>query len=138
DSVIVGLQTPHARPGLDDRSEHIEQQCGALTLRLVICGLGFVEQTRGIEDESESALDIALRRQQHAPDIGVLDDRDRRTISSLGAVGPTLTPVASITEGIEVPVVAEPPCTGAAPAACLSHPVVYASQHLDPLTQEVA
>ncbi|MNQ96422.1 hypothetical protein D3C85_1120260 [compost metagenome] len=41
-------------------------------------GLGVVEQARCVQAEVEGAFHIGFLRQQHAPHIGVLDDRHLR------------------------------------------------------------
>ncbi len=69
----VGLQAPFAGPALGDGREHFQQQA-----RLVggfwTAGVLLVHEPRAIEVEGQGAFAIALLRQEHAPDVGVLDE----------------------------------------------------------------
>ncbi|MCY1174068.1 hypothetical protein D9M73_142540 [compost metagenome] len=86
DRQFVGLEAELRRPGFDDGGEQVEQFMGLLAGIIVLAGLGLVDQAGGIQAKIERAFDIGFLGQQHAFDIGMLDDRNRRG-SGVLAVG---------------------------------------------------
>ena len=73
DGQAVGLQAPLAGPALGDGGQHLQQQAG------FVGGFGrarvlLVHQPRAEQVERQRAFAIALLRQQHPLDVGVLDD----------------------------------------------------------------
>ena len=136
--VVIGLQPPHAWPGLHDRGEHVEKKRRACTLGLVLCSFGFVEERGGVEDETESAFDVALRGQEHAADIGVFDDQDLRGILAAAVVGAALAAFTGIAQCVEVTVVAERDGPSTDADARRVHHVEHVGQALAALPHEVA
>ncbi len=76
DGQAVGLHAPLRRPALGDRSQHLQQQRG-----LVSIGIGWgreclVDEAAAIQPERQCALDVTLLGQQHSAHVGMGDDRD--------------------------------------------------------------
>src|SRR5581483_11371384 len=70
----VCFETPLRRPGLYDRGQDLEQQMRFATDLLARARLLIVEQARGIQTQRETTFDIRLLREQHAANIGMLDE----------------------------------------------------------------
>jgi hypothetical protein len=73
----VGLQAPFTGPTLGNRGEHLQQQAGIVCC----CGLRrvlLVHQAGAKQLQRQRTFAIGLLRQQHALDIGVFDDAQRR------------------------------------------------------------
>ena len=72
---------------LRDGREQVEQQLRALARGFVRRVRGHVREARDADDEREAALDDRLLPQQHAPHVGVLDDRHLRLRGSRSPSG---------------------------------------------------
>ncbi len=70
DRDIVGGQSPFGRPCLCDRGQQSQQH-----LRLFAARRRVVRQAGAIKHQRQRALGIALGRQQHVLDVGMLDNR---------------------------------------------------------------
>ena len=98
----VRLEPLLGREGLGDGREQVEQQLGPAPLLRRDRVLGQVRLAGGLEDQRQPALHDGLLPQQHAPDVGVLDDgnlgRERVAIPER----PPLRALARVGERLEV------------------------------------
>ena len=76
DREIVGGEAEFRRPAFGDGCEQTEL---SLTPRGTVCGIrGFVHKPRAVEYQGERPFGVDLLRQQHAPNVGMRDDRRLR------------------------------------------------------------
>ena len=68
-------------PALDDRDHQLDERLVLLAHRRVFGLVRVVERRRGDVRQRAHRLDVRLAPQQHAPHVGVLDDRDRLGIA---------------------------------------------------------
>jgi hypothetical protein len=74
----VAFDAPLRRPALRDRRQDVEQQRGFRALGLAFGGALLVDQACAVQVERQRSFRVGLLRQQHALDVGVLDDRNLR------------------------------------------------------------
>ena len=139
DGEAVGLQAPLAREALGDRGEHLQQQ-PRLGGRRLVAGVGLVDLARAVQLQRERALGVALLREQHALDVGVLDDRHLRPrrVLAAGRGGAALGPLAGVVERGLVAGDAEHGGAEADADARLVHHVEHAGEALARPADEVA
>ena len=87
---------------LRDGGQQIEEQARALALVGRHGVLRDVLEARGLDDETQSSLHDGLLAEQHATDIGVLDDRNLRRLRALRAEGTALRPRLRVLERLLV------------------------------------
>jgi len=135
----VGLQAPLARPALGNRREHFEQQA-RFGDGLRRAGRLLVDELCAIQLERERAFAIALLREQHAPHVGVLNDRHLRLgdVFAADAHRPALRPVLRIVQRHLVARVPEHRRAESDRDARLVHHVEHAAQAFVRLADEVA
>jgi len=97
DRQVVGRQAVLRRPALRDRRQHLEQERGPLASG-GITGALLVDQPGAVEAQGQRAFDVRLLGQQHAPYVGVLDDRHRRLGRVLAAQRTALQPGPGVLE----------------------------------------
>src|SRR6218665_2107492 len=103
----VRLQAPLAGPAFGDRCQQFQQHAGFIG-GASVSGAHVIDQARAVQVQRQPAFAIGFLRQQHALDIGMLDDAHRglgRVLGqgAAGAVwlawhGPTLGPVAGVVQ----------------------------------------
>ena len=84
DRQAVRLQTPLRWPGFGDRGQEFQQATGALAHFGSVAGMFVVHQPRAVQAQTQRPFHIRLLRQQHAPHVGVGDDRQLRRGRILG------------------------------------------------------
>ena len=100
DREIVGGEAEFRRPAFGDGCEQTEQHL-SLTPRGTVCGIrGFVHKPRAVENQRERSFGEDFLRQQHAPDVGMHDDRHLRYLGVSAARGrrPALRAFAGISQ----------------------------------------
>ena len=140
DGQVVGGQAPLRRPALGDRRQDVEQQRQLCTFPRILGHACFVDQPRAVQIEGQCAFDVRLLRQQHAFDVGVIDDADLRAgrILAFIANGTALRPVARIAERMQIAGVAQRHCTQADADARFVHHVEHVRQAMMGLADQVS
>ncbi|CRM96126.1 hypothetical protein [Pseudomonas sp. 22 E 5] len=138
DRQFVGLEAELRWPGFDDGREQVEQFVGVLALGFGCQRGGVVKQPSRVQAQVEGAFHIGFLGQQHALDIGVLDDRNRRGARVFAVGQATLRAFAGVFQGIEVAGVTQHHCTHADADACFVHHLEHATQALMGFTHQVA
>ena len=138
DRQLVGLQAELRGPGLDDRGQQVEQVVGLAALFVVFQGLAVVEQARGVQAQVEGAFDIGLLGQQHAPHVGVADDRHLWRARVLAVRQAALRAFAGVLQRIEVTGIAKHHRAHADADARLVHHLEHVGQAVVRLAHQVA
>ena len=134
---VVGDRPVDRRPGLADGRDQIEQQARIASPDRIRLGRGIIDQARGIETERDAAFRQRLLRQQHAPHIGVLDDRHLRLGRVLGAKRAALAALLGVAKRIAIARMAQHGRAEADPDARLVHHLEHDGETLVALTDEL-
>ena len=138
DGQLVGLEAELRGPGLDDRREQVKQLQGAGAVLGGLQGMGVVEQAGGVQAQVEGAFDVGLLGQQHAPHVGVLDDRHLRAGRVLAVRLAALRTLAGVFQRVQVAGVAEHDRAHADADARLVHHLEHVAQAVVRLADQVA
>ncbi len=107
DRQVVGFQAPLRGPTLGDRGQDVEQQRRRVGFLVGFGAVLQVDELGAVERQRERPFDIGLLRQQHSPDVGVLDDRHLRRRRILGGHRPALRTLARVLQRFEIAGVAQ-------------------------------
>jgi hypothetical protein len=102
DREVVGLGAEARGPGLHDRREHVEAQARGFARAGILRRSLQVHLPRGVHRERQAAFDQALLPQQHAPHVGVRDQRHRRTRRVLLVGMPALPSLACVLQRLRI------------------------------------
>ena len=135
----IGFQAPLAGPALGNRRQHFQQQ-PSLVRSLGRTGMLFIDQARAVQLERQRTFTIGLLRQQHALDVGVLDDANLRLRRVLAACRqcPALRPVLCVVQRGVVASQAQHGGGNADADTRLVHHVEHAAQALTGFAHQIA
>jgi hypothetical protein len=137
DREIVRLERVLRTPGLDDGREQVEQQA-AFAPHGFVRILRLIDQLRSEESERHRPFHPALLLQQHAPHVGMFDQRHRRRVRVLLVRVPTLAALTRVLQRVQVTDAALHHRAHADADALLVHHVEHVAQALMRLAHQLA